>query len=120
MIQWGATSQLWQLKLRTMQDATSLWAKIHEYHPEKRQFLRLYVVKLKKVDYECPAEYMECVPARLIVPKKPLDMYRLTTDKWPANNGKCKNMWPIPHIEAVNNEEQRAVYVAIIDCCSSY
>lgn len=116
----GPAAKVRPLELRTVEGAAPVRAKPRRYPPEKRQFLRKYVAQLLKLGLVKPAEHAEWVAAPLIVPKKPPAMYRMTMDYRPINKATIKNTWPMPHIDAVINDVQGAVFFAIVDFCSSY
>lgn len=66
------------------------------------------------------ANCTERVSATLFVPQPRPELYRLTDDYCPVNAATIKNTSPLPHVDAVLQNERDAQAFAVTDFTSRY
>lgn len=116
----GPPGNIELLRVNLKPDATSIRAKQHRYPEPKKRFMTKYVQQLLNLGFVKTTTAPEWVSARLIVPKRPPAMYRLTVDYHPVNSATVQTFWPIPNIEAELADTRGAKVFAAIDFYSGY
>lgn len=116
----GPPADIEPLKIHLKPDSISIRTKQRRYPLRKKELMTRYVRQLLNLGFVKNVTSPEWVSAPLIVPKRPLAMYRLTIDYRPINNATIPTFWPMPNIDAELSDARVATAFAGIDFCSGY
>ena len=108
------------IRIPIKEGVTPVQSRARRYPPQKQAFLSDTCAGLEGENLVRPIRSAEWVAAPLLVPKAPPAMYRMTVDLRPINNATVKDDRPMPNMETMLLDVQKAHFFAQMDMTHAY